>query len=171
MKKVLLSFALIYTISAFNAAEAQLAVNYKSQPSTSPYDSDLSNTNENLDANSINLIALKDFKKRVTSTVNENWETTADGFVAYYSKDAVINKLIYDKKGKWKFTVLDYTRNKLEPVLRDAVEYAYEGTVYNVNEIHTAYKIVYIVRVADATTYKTIRIADGEMEMIETLKK
>jgi hypothetical protein len=83
MKKVLLSFALIYTISAFNAAEAQLAVNYKSQPSTSPYDSDLSNTNENLDANSINLIALKDFKKRVTSTVNENWETTADGFVAY----------------------------------------------------------------------------------------
>jgi hypothetical protein len=172
MKKVFVTFAAIYAMSAYNPVKAQIAATYKNQVTSIPsYNNDPAHADGPADASSVSPIALKDFKKKVTATVDEKWETTADGFVAYYSKDAVLNKMVYDKKGKWKFTVLDYKRDGLEPVLRDAIEYVYEGTVFSVNEIHTTYKKVYLVRVTDNATYKTIRIIDGEMELIEELRK
>ena len=171
MKKVFLAYAVVYAISAFNPVKAQIAVSYKKQATSIPSYNEPSHSDGPADASSVSPVAVKDFKKKVTATVGETWETTTDGFVAYYSKDAVQNKMVYDKKGKWKFTVLEYKREGLKPVLRDAIEYVYEGTVFSVNEIHTTYETVYLVRVANDTTYKTIRIIDGEMELIEELRK
>ena len=66
---------------------------------------------------------------------------------------------------------MDYSGDKLSKKLRDAVAFDYEGTINSVSEIYTGSKTVYLVRITNGNVFKTVRIYDGDMEVIEELVK
>src|SRR5215217_1030805 len=146
MKIIRMPLAIICTVMVSSTINAQIAM-HKSEKEVYAYKGeDLINTVQ-VDASNVSPLAVKDFKKRFAAAENEKWEQTADGYIASYSRNAVENRVFYNKKGDWSNTILDYNGDKLQKGIRDAVSFDHEGTITKVSEIYTRDKIVYLVRV------------------------
>jgi len=85
---------------------------------------------------------------------------------------AQTTRAFYDKKGKVRFTIDYYGESQLPREVRAIVkpEY-YDYTILTVQEVKTAGKSVYLIDMEDSTTIKTVRVADGEMELVRTLNR
>ena len=172
MKRTFLTLAVICALSTANTIHAQIAMNgIKTNTSFISNSDYTSNLNEEVTIESVSPTAIKDFKKRYASASNETWEKAADGYVASYTKDGVQNRVVYDIKGRWSHTILDYNADKLSKDLRNAIAFDHNGTITRVSEILTGKKVIHLVRITDKSTFKVVRICDGEMEVIEELEK
>jgi hypothetical protein len=134
----------------FNEAKANLAI-----------------TNEGNTAN-INARALKDFNKNFKNAEKADWFQIKNGFVAKFKKDGVETKAYYDQKGRWSATIRTYGEDKLPKDVRKMVKSTYyDYSIFIVNEVTVGDKTAYLVKIQDAETLKTIRVADGEMDIYE----
>jgi hypothetical protein len=78
----------------------------------------------------------------------------------------------YDKKGRWLFTFRSYNEPQLDRNIFSAVKTAYlDHNIFRVIEVHTQDTKMYFVKIEDFLTIKTIRIANGEMQEVESLVK
>jgi hypothetical protein len=116
--------------------------------------------------------AVKNFRKSFKDVVNETWSYKADGFRAKFVKDDVAYMVDYDKKGRWLFTFRSYNEPQLDRNIFSAVKTAYlDHNIFRVIEVHTQDTKMYFVKIEDFLTIKTIRIANGEMQEVESLVK
>jgi hypothetical protein len=120
----------------------------------------------------INANAAKSFDKTFKGVSNVSWYTIADGFGATFTQNENLNRAYYDKKGNLTFTITYYNGKKLPRAVRAIVK----GTYYDceislVEEIHAGEKVVYIVHLEDETTWKKVKVTNGEMELIEDFNK
>jgi|GEM_PF-4815557 len=87
--------------------------------------------------------------------------------------DSVLTKIDYNKKGKWMYTVRYYGAERLPGYIHNIVKDGYPR--YNlygfVAEVSVPGKSAYLVMIEDETSWKRIRIADGEMEAFEEYQK
>lgn len=85
---------------------------------------------------------------------------------------AQTTRAFYDKKGHVRFTIAYYGEKELPREVRAIVkpEY-YDYTILTVQEVKTNGKSIYLIDMEDSTTIKTVRVADGEMELIRTLTR
>ncbi len=171
MKKTLLAIAAIYAVGATNHANAQLVMNdVRSLASfatrtISPLDG------EHTDASTINLTAINDFKKRFSTVENENWVKVNDGFYAKFMQDGIQKKIAYNKKGKMMFTILEYNADKLAKDIRESIRYNYmDCSINHISEVHINDKVVYLIHITAGNSIKTIRVCDGDMQEVESLK-
>lgn len=121
----------------------------------------------------INARALKQFNKSFKAAANASWyETKEGGFVAKFKLDGIETKVNYDRKGNWFATIRTYTEENLPKEVRHLVKSNYyDYSIYLVQEVTVGDKTAYLVRMEDATTLKTIRVIDGEMDEYESYKK
>jgi YD repeat-containing protein len=116
----------------------------------------------------INTKAIKDFTRNYKKQNNANWFTIDDGFVAVFTNDGVNTKVYYDKKGRLIGDIRTYQENKLPKEVRHRVKSTYyDFNITSVNELTAGNQKVYLVKLEDKTSFKTIRIQEGE-EMMET---
>jgi hypothetical protein len=87
--------------------------------------------------------------------------------------DSVLTKIDYNKKGKWMYTIRYYGAERLPGDIHNIVKDGYPR--YNlygfVAEVSVPGKSVYLVMIEDQTSWKRIRIADGEMDAFEEYQK
>jgi len=85
---------------------------------------------------------------------------------------AQTTRVFYDKKGKVRFTIDYYGEGQLPRDVRAIVkpEY-YDYAILTVQEVKTNGKSIYLIDLEDSTTIKTVRVADGEMELVRTLNR
>lgn len=85
---------------------------------------------------------------------------------------AQTTRTFYDKKGRVRFTISYYSEKELPREVRSIVkpEY-YDYTILTVEEVKLNGKSIYLIDMQDSTTIKTVRVADGEMELIRTLNR
>src|SRR5258706_2746793 len=96
--------------------------------------------------NDVNQKAMRDFKKTFKDVNTEKWYSIKNGFLAEFSLNATKNRVVYDKKGNWKFTVSYYDAKNLPAEIRVIVRPVYyDYTISRVEEVHTENKIIYIV--------------------------
>jgi hypothetical protein len=124
------------------------------------------------DLSAINTKALKNFDKFFKGATNVGWYKISDGFSAIFTQNENLNRAYFDNKGNVTFTITYYSGKKLPHDIRSMVK----GTYYDyeipfVEEIHAGDKVVYIVHLEDETTWKKVKVSDGEMELIEDFNK
>jgi hypothetical protein len=131
--------------------------------------------NEIAEINSVtelNQKATRDFKKTFRDVNNEKWYTIKNGFLAEFSLNTTKNRVVYDKKGNWKYTVSYYDEKNLPAEIKAIVKPAYyDYSISRVEEVHANDQIIYIVHVQNDSRLKTIRVCEGEMDLIEDLPK
>ncbi|HXL55572.1 MAG TPA: hypothetical protein VN958_04895 [Chitinophagaceae bacterium] len=118
------------------------------------------------DAADVNEKAVKDFTKSFKNISGEQWYKVSDGFIASFKENGIETKVAYDQKGRWHCTVRTSNESQLPSDVRDLVKSRYYDfkilVVYEIKHDNT----VYILKMEDASTLKTLRVADGEIEII-----
>jgi hypothetical protein len=125
------------------------------------------------DAKKIHAKAIKDFESRYNEATNAMWFSDANGFVSYFVKDGYGDRVFYDKKGRWQYSLIFYGEDKLPRDVRAAVRSIYfDLAITLVEEVQTVNGMVYIVHLEDKSTIKIIKVnKDGEMETLQDLIK
>ncbi|HET7002290.1 MAG TPA: hypothetical protein VFI33_13300 [Puia sp.] len=182
MKKII-SLPVIISIYFFaaipNKADAQTRVEnrdiVKSESLSAAMDLTKYSNNEIAEINSVNELnqkASRDFKKTFRDVSNEKWYSIKNGFLAEFSLNATKSRVVYDKKGNWKYTVSYYEEKNLPAEIRAIVKPVYyDYTISRVEEVHANDKIIYFIHIQNDSRLKTIKVCEGEMELTEDLPK
>jgi hypothetical protein len=182
MKKII-SLPVIFSFFCFavmlNRADAQslakntIIVESKSLSAVMKLTEDSKNEfTETAYANEVNQKAMRDFKKSFKDVSNEKWYLIKNGFLAEFSSNTSKNRVVYDNKGNWRFTVSYYDEKSLPAEIRAIVKpIYYDYTISRVEEVHTEGKIIYVVHVQNDSSLKTLRVCEGEMDLIEDFPK
>jgi len=112
------------------------------------------------------------FWKTFGENRGEKWYPVTNGFLAEFSEKEVQIKVIYSQKGNWVYTLREYTEKELPKDIRAQVRSRYyDDTITWVKEVIQLQSIVYLIHIENDTRWKTIRISDGEMEVIQDFRK
>ena len=121
---------------------------------------------------SINEKAVKHFGKNYSKQNKTSWFAVADGFVAAFTEDGISTKMYYDTKGRPVAELRTYQEDKLPKEIRHMVKSNYyDFDIFLVNEVTVGNAKVYLVKIEDSKSFKTIRIHEGEMTETEAFTK
>jgi hypothetical protein len=125
------------------------------------------------DEKKINSKAIKDFQTRYTDANNAMWFSDKNGFVSYFVKDGFGDRVFYDKKGHWQYSLIFYSEDKLPRDVRAAIKSTYfDMSITLVEEVQTLDGKVYIVHLEDKSNIKILKANDqGEYEIMQDLSK
>jgi len=147
------------------------ANNLPSVPSKFPFVSEDHHIEANsgtLLLNNISIKAVRDFVTSFKHSTDVKWTGLADGFRVHFYSDDVQTRIFYDQKGNRQAMIRYYNENKLPRDVRHLVRSNYyDYSIFNITEVSKNDKTVYFVRIQDKSGWKTIRVADGEMETTE----
>jgi len=125
------------------------------------------------DMNSVNKKAANDYKRRFGNPPGTQWFSDKNGFTSYFKVDGFINRVCYDKKGNWIYSIILYNESKLPKEVRAIVKSVYyDMAIVLIKEIQTVKGIGYVINLEDETTIKIIKVNDQrEMETMQEIIK
>jgi hypothetical protein len=174
MKKNLLTgFTGLFLILVVSiAANGQIASTDNMQPSGDIISSAKPNSDP-IASSKVHQKAVKDLAKSFKSLTGEKWYVLRDGFVAMFSLNGSDHQVCYDKKGNWLLTIRSYGEANLDHDVRHIVKstyYDYEINLVQEVETPTAPKI-YIVQLVSKTEIVSVKVIDGEMQVLQKFIK
>lgn len=87
--------------------------------------------------------------------------------VRFFDND-IQTKIFYNRNGNNVAMIRYYTEDKLPNEVRHPVKSTYyDFNIFLVTEVTVGNKIAYLVKIKDKTCTKTIRVMNGEMDVIE----
>jgi hypothetical protein len=169
MKKLFLTslatLAIIFCSSSFSYSQSDVA--YQSKKLQGDFTKLLGANFSEVRANDVNLKAMRDFNKQFSSVTTEKWYKISDGIVASFTEKEIETKVHYDLSGGWHCTLRTYNENQLPFDVRDLVKSKYyDYNILVVYEITYPGSLTYILKIEDSKKIKTLKVADGEMEVI-----
>lgn len=163
MKKLFQMASLFLVVTATTNVNAQIAnVSQKEFVSTSDYSAKASANDR----------VISKFGKFYPNANGESWIKLKNGFaVRFFSND--IQQLVFlNKRGGVISSIKYYTAKELPSHVLGMIKYEYATySIHSVREVNAAAKTAYLVTIEDATTWKTIRVVDGEMDVYEEFTK
>lgn len=125
------------------------------------------------DAKTINAKAVKDFQTRFTGETEAKWYSDKNGLVSYFVKDGYGDRVFYDKKGRWQYSLIYYDEYKLPRDIRSAVKSVYfDMSIKVVEEVQNNDGMAYIIYLEDKSSYKILNVTkDGEIQIMQELSK
>lgn len=185
MKKTLfvLAAGLTFILTAANQAQAQNFAGPVAFYETKTFHSSIRHVadftnhvatfNDVSEGKDFNSKAIKDFQLRFQKVDNAMWFSDQNGFVSYFIKNGYGNRVFYDRKGHWQFSLILYSEDQLPVDLRDAVKARYFGlSITLIEEVQTNNGMVYIVHLEDKSNIKILRLSsDAEMEILQEFTK
>jgi hypothetical protein len=122
--------------------------------------------------NAINAKAVRNFYRDFKEASDEKWYKVSNGYIARFVSQGNESMAAYNTKGKWMFTINYYDENKLPDEIKGIVKGTfYDYSITRVEEIHTEDKTIYMIHMQDESTWKNVRVCDGEMEIAENFNK
>ena len=117
--------------------------------------------------------AIRDFQTRFQKVDNAMWFSDRNGFMSYFIKNGYGNRVFYDRKGHWQFSLILYTEGQLPVDLRASVKARYfDLAITLIEEVQTNNGMVYIVHLEDKSNIKILRLSqDAEMEILQEMTK
>jgi hypothetical protein len=184
MKKTIIALAAIYiSVVAFTYRVSAQGYNnviaftdtkaFASSLPIAAYFYDSSSSSTVADLKTINSKAIKDFTAKFGAGLNEYWFKVSDGFVSNFRVDGFLNRVYYDRKGRWQFTVKAYAENKLPTDIRAIVKSTYyDYKITMVEEVRSTDRLVYIIHQEDPKHIMKLRIfEDGELDIMENFDR
>ena len=113
--------------------------------------------------------AVKNFKRSHPEVTNESWSVENGYYFVKFKEGDVKNKIAYTPYGKIDYSLKMYINEKKLP---RSVKAAVKSTYYDYKivdgqELQLKNKVIYLVKITDSITWKTIRVSNGELEEIE----
>ena len=159
------AFLFCYAITS-NAQSASNSNNIEQIISSSYYKKDGKMRHVNMDA-------LRDFIKRFPLATDIKWEVAKGDNIATFTIGYKEIMAAYKKNGNWAYTISRYNNEKMLPAeVRALVKRTYyDYTISHIDEIKVCEQenIIYLVLIQDDKNIKTIRVCDGELEVIHEL--
>ncbi len=123
--------------------------------------------------NDINIKAVRNFLREYKNVAGAEWYRSGNGFVVHCNMNGFKTKVFYDKKGNYECMIRIYAEARLPREVRHLVKSNYyDFNIYQVREITRKDNTVYIVTIEDKTSWKKIKVENGQMEvMYEESKK
>ncbi|CAN5297195.1 hypothetical protein BH11BAC6_BH11BAC6_12450 [soil metagenome] len=99
--------------------------------------------------------------------------TSAKGYTVHTVIDGHNSTVAYNKKGSWLYTIQNYNADNLDLNIVNKIKTAYDK--YSINGIQKIQQPgqdeVCVAYLEDAGTIKTVRISNGEMELVQEYSK
>ena len=112
--------------------------------------------------------AIKNFKRSHPDATNESWSTDNGYYFVSFIQDDIKNKIAYTPHGQVDYSLKMYNENNLPYTVRSAVKSIYyDYAITNAQELDVKNKTIYLVKITDANSWKTIRVSNGDLEEIE----
>lgn len=119
-----------------------------------------------------NTKALRNFKKDFKNTTGESWYALKDGYRVKFLQNGVHNMADYNAKGKWMRTIRYYDEKLLPKNIRDAVKREFiDFNIFLVMELNVPQSTIYLVKIEDKTSWKTVRVTADELDVVENFTK
>jgi hypothetical protein len=121
----------------------------------------------------VSVNALERFQKDYKDAKNVEWAEVANGYRAYFTRDAVLTAVDYTKKGKL-YSVIRYGKDLLSPYIKAKLEKTFDGLqIKEVTEVKIAdfATMAYVVVLEDRTSLKTVQIIEDEIDVIHEMAK
>jgi len=85
----------------------------------------------------------------------------------YCKKDGITNRIRYDKKGNWDYTIRYYQEDQMPKEIRKQVKINFfDFEIDGVSEVSVGNKTAYLVTIKSIQTWKTVKILDDEMSVV-----
>lgn len=125
------------------------------------------------DIKNISTRAFKDFQARFEHIDNAVWYSDKNGFEAYFVLDGLGNRVFYNKKGNWIYSIIWYDPYKLPLDLRASINTTYwDMTIRMVEEVQNSEGKEYVVMLESKSNIKVIKInPEGEVKILQDLSK
>jgi hypothetical protein len=123
--------------------------------------------------NEISTKAVRNFIRDYKNVTDAEWFRSPDGlFVVYFTSDSINSTVYYNKEGDFDRMIRYYNEEKLPREVRHLVKSNYyDFSIYHVSEFRSNGKTAYVVVLEDKNSWKKIRVADNEMEVIGEFSK
>lgn len=122
--------------------------------------------------NNVNSKALRHFTKSYQNPSEVRWVKLTTGFRVHFTSDGIDTRIYYNEKGTHEATVRYYYEKDMSPAIRHQVKTIYyDFKIFLITEITADHKTAYLVKMEDQICWKTVRIADNEMEVAEEYLK
>ena len=121
-----------------------------------------------------NVRAYKDFQDRFKKVDNAIWFFDPKvGFESYFIRDGYGNRVIYDKKGRWLYSLITYGEDKLSRDIRAQIKSTYfDFTITLVEEVQMNEGIEYVVYLTDKSTIRILKVNPaGDIQTLQELTK
>ena len=117
--------------------------------------------------------AEKDFSKSYKNASSVQWYETYDGgSVVYFTEADIKMKSVYNKKGKWEYTLRFFAENEMSAEAKSMIKNAYSNyTISRAIEVERFDKRVLLIYIQNERSLKTARIMDGEIDTVEEYRK
>ncbi|HSC39766.1 MAG TPA: hypothetical protein VLD19_17900 [Chitinophagaceae bacterium] len=152
--------------------QAQAPGNETSWPATVINDSSYSKPGY---INNISTSAVRDFMRRFKTTDGTRWFRADNGFcIARFNEGGIEYQVDYNARGTWIYTLRSYKEKLLARDIRHLVKSTYyDYAITHITEVeqYNIEGIVYLVYLEDETCYMTLRMHDGEMDVMEKMFK
>jgi len=153
--KILLMWVILSVLLATNTATAQ----------TSKKEFKITNSESVINPETK---AIKNFKRSHPDATNESWSTDNGYYFVSFKQGGIKNKIAYTPHGQVDYSLKMYNENNLPYTVRSAVKSIYyDYTITNAQELDVKNKTIYLVKITDANSWKTIRVSNGDLEEIE----
>lgn len=114
----------------------------------------------------------KKFDRTFGAISDAVWTKTNNGFFVQFSAGGIKNRVFLTKRGHHEWHIRDYSEKELPANVRHQVKGTYyDFAIRAVHEVHGSGATVYLIIIADATTWKMIRVIDGEMDEWKAYQK
>jgi hypothetical protein len=122
--------------------------------------------------NDMNRTSARHFMYKYGIDRGEVWDTNVAGYRASFRSENILYLVDYDKNGNWSGTTRIYNETKLPRDIRRIVRSTYyDYAIKSVSEVSSAQKLIYFVKIQDAVALKTVRVMDGDMQVIEEFNR
>ncbi len=120
----------------------------------------------------INVRAYKDFQVRYNEADNVMWYYDPKaGFECYFLKDGYGDRVIYDKNGRWQYSLIMYGEENLPRDIRASIKSTYfDFDITLVEEIQMPGGIEYVVYLVDKSNIQILKVnSEGEIQILQEL--
>ena len=176
MKKTFLAYSIAATLSltTINAAAQTSNLPVQSTAEYTSFSNDPGPANGMAAASTseVNIKAMKNFTRDYKNPSSTTWFKLQDGFVVYFTQKEIAMRVAYDKKGNYLWTIRNYSENELPFEVRDLVKSRYyDFTIHHIDEVKSNEGIAYTIKLEGKTTWKTIKVVNSEMTVINDYVK
>lgn len=120
----------------------------------------------------ININAVRNFIMRYGDVSSVTWRQSANGSSAYFTSNDIKTSVYFYKNGDYDCMIQYYREDKLPQYIRHLVKsHYYDYAIFSVAEFNKNDKTIYDIKIEDKTSFKTIRVIDGEMIVREEFSK
>ena len=120
----------------------------------------------------VNTKAEMNFTKTYKNATDILWYPLNDKrLMVRFFDNSIQTKIFYNRKGSQETMVRYYTEDKLPNEVRHVVKTTYyDFNIFLVIEVTVGNQIAYLVKVDNKTCTKTIRVMNGEMDLVEEME-